>query len=183
MTYLEVDLCKLRIISPWRIQSEPGFVFDNQWTCVYVCESNIGTGRVRGCKGYPGCHIHVDTLVSCRIQTKTGFGCDNFIYFEQSENHVLLWTTDKVRTKENTYIILVEDRTNSVHWSTLKYSEFTKCVWSIYTHRESNSDSSSAAWKETVLPIHHVCTSATDTPRVYQGTHHGRLERAFIMNR
>ena len=60
-----------------RIQSEDGFGLGNHWTCVDVWVSRIGTGRVRSCKRYFGCHIHVHTLVPRRIQSEDGFGWDN----------------------------------------------------------------------------------------------------------
>jgi hypothetical protein len=38
----------------------------------------MGTGRVQTGKIYLGCHVHVDTLVSRRIQPEDGgCGCDN----------------------------------------------------------------------------------------------------------
>jgi hypothetical protein len=38
----------------------------------------MGTGRVQTSESYLGCHIHVDTLVSRRIQPEAdGCGCDN----------------------------------------------------------------------------------------------------------
>jgi hypothetical protein len=46
--------------------------------CVHVWAMNIGTGRGQSVERYLGCHIHVDTLVSRRIQPETGgWGCDN----------------------------------------------------------------------------------------------------------
>ena len=43
----EVKLYKLHYtLLSWWIQSETGFGSDNQWTCVSVCVSSIGTGRV-----------------------------------------------------------------------------------------------------------------------------------------
>jgi hypothetical protein len=35
--------------------------------------SSLGTGRVQADEGYLGCHIHVNTLVSRRIQSEVGF--------------------------------------------------------------------------------------------------------------
>jgi hypothetical protein len=43
-----------------------------------VWASSIGTGRVQTVERYLGCHIHVDTLVSWRIQSEAGgCGCYN----------------------------------------------------------------------------------------------------------
>ncbi len=46
--------------------------------CVHVFASSTGTGRVQTGENYLGCHIHVNTLVSRRIQPEAGgSGCDN----------------------------------------------------------------------------------------------------------
>jgi hypothetical protein len=52
------------LVSRWIQPEDGGSGCDNQWTCVPVCASIIGTGRLETGDRYLGCHIHVDTLVS-----------------------------------------------------------------------------------------------------------------------
>jgi hypothetical protein len=64
-SYCEIGFCKLGdsiYCNNW------GCGCDNQWTCVDVWSSIIGTGRVQTGERNLGCHIHVDTLVSRRNQ-------------------------------------------------------------------------------------------------------------------
>ena len=66
-----------RVVSLFTGQSEAGVCDHNQWTCVHVWARSMGTGRVRSCKCYLGCHIHANTLFSWWIQPDDGVCGDN----------------------------------------------------------------------------------------------------------
>jgi hypothetical protein len=49
------------LVSRWIQPEAGGCGCDNQWTCVHVWASSIGTGKVQTGESYLGCHIHVNT--------------------------------------------------------------------------------------------------------------------------
>ena len=114
----------------WTVTQEtkgPEFMWSwGTWTwwegsCVYVWVSIIHTGWVRTFKDYVDCHIHVNTLVSRRMETETvEFNCLSSMIVHYETIKVFYYETINGRSKRKN-----RDRDQG-HWC--------KGCWRIYTN-------------------------------------------------